>query len=83
MNRDAMLDLLERRNAANTRDTWRALCRITPPIMPGTVFAYLRAVRAGKPITNEHDVASFCGAAGLVSIHGRHTEITQEGLGVL
>lgn len=75
--------ILDARNVANTPDTWRGIGARPGAIHPEAVMTYLRAVRAGVPQAHEDTVASFCGAAGLVTIRGRHAAINPEGLAVL
>lgn len=75
--------LISNRNSADTPDTWRGVGARPSAISTATVVPYLRGVRAGAPQSHEGPVASFCGAAGLVTIRGRHAAITPEGLAAL
>lgn len=72
------------RNAANNASDWPMRGHGKPrPVHRVEVLAYLRAVRAGAPQAHECQTAAFCGAAGLVTIRGRHAAITPEGLACL
>jgi hypothetical protein len=72
------------RNAANLAADWSMRGQGRPrQVDRSAVMTYLRAVRAGVPQSHECQTASFCGAAGLVTIHGRRAVITPEGLAVL
>lgn len=77
----ALAQIISERNAAN--DNAPRMFGAKPlRVEEAAVRSYLRLVRSGKAslADNESLTASFCGAAGLVVIRGKHAEVTEAGL---